>query len=74
MPAHLYIDNGTTFQGNDRELKDKVAQLRRDPNLINLLSVEGTTWHFIPLAAPNFGGLWEAKVKSLKHHLRRCVG
>ncbi|GBM93017.1 hypothetical protein AVEN_219831-1 [Araneus ventricosus] len=25
-------------------------------------------------SAPHFGGLWEAAVKSMKHHLRRVIG
>ncbi|XP_033221155.1 uncharacterized protein LOC117175554 [Belonocnema kinseyi] len=74
MPAHLYSDNGTTIQDADRELRQNLKKLRRDSDLLYNLTTEGTSWHFIPPTAPNFGGIWEASVKSLKHHLRRCVG
>ncbi|KMQ88133.1 hypothetical protein RF55_12431 [Lasius niger] len=33
-----------------------------------------TQWPFNPPAASHFGGLWEAVVKSAKHHLRRVIG
>ncbi|XP_076301700.1 uncharacterized protein LOC143219711 [Lasioglossum baleicum] len=74
IPSDLYSDNGTTFQGADRELSRTFRTITKDANLASRLAIDGTTWHFIPPATPHFGGLWEAGVKAMKHHLRRVVG
>ncbi|XP_044755073.1 uncharacterized protein LOC123314027 [Coccinella septempunctata] len=71
----LYSDQGTTFIGADKELKElykKSSSFIKD--ITKKLSDESTQWHFNPPAAPHFGGIWEAAVKSTKHHLRRVVG
>ena len=31
-------------------------------------------WRFIPEHGPHLGGLWETAVKSVKKHLRCCIG
>ncbi|XP_075162898.1 uncharacterized protein LOC142235533 [Haematobia irritans] len=71
----LYSDCGTNFVGASKELK---VIYNRNKNSISAdlhqaLGLIGTTWHFIPPASPNFGGLWEAGVKSTKYHLKRIV-
>ncbi|XP_071580238.1 uncharacterized protein [Temnothorax nylanderi] len=74
-PAHIYSDNGTNFVGANRELKSLAQFLTDEAKNIERASGEiGITWHFIPAHSPHFGGLWEAGVKSTKHHLRRIAG
>lgn len=70
----MYSDNGKNFVGANKELRDHFKKLIKDPELLSFLARDGTTWHFNPPLSPSFGGLWEAGVKSMKHHLKRLVG
>ncbi|CAK1598015.1 unnamed protein product [Parnassius mnemosyne] len=69
--AKLWSDNGTTFVGASRELEQLTAI---QSSIAEHLETNGTEWHFIPPHSPNFGGLWEAGVKSTKFHLKRVIG
>ena len=71
----LYSDRGTNFVGADTELRRFFKSAVQDnPRWTNLLANDGVKWRFNPPSAPHVGGLWEAAVKSVKHHLRRVIG
>ncbi|XP_047527823.1 uncharacterized protein LOC125064684 [Vanessa atalanta] len=74
--AELYSDNGSNFVGAARELLCLFSEEKTKfkPELAQYLATNGTQWNFIPPRAPNFGGLWEAGMKSTKFHLKRVVG
>lgn len=71
----LFTDNAKTFVGAQRELKS-LYQIVSNPNaeLAAYYASENINWNFSPPRAPNFGGLWEAGVKSFKFHFKRVVG
>lgn len=73
--SDIYSDCGTNFVGASKELQVLYQKtLKSCPeDLIHTLSFNGTQWHFNPPASPNFGGLWEAGVKSVKFHLKRIL-
>ncbi|GFT77308.1 integrase catalytic domain-containing protein [Trichonephila clavipes] len=51
-----------------------VLVINPDPELAGFLVDENINWKFLPPRAPNFGGLWEAGVKSFKFHFKREAG
>ncbi|XP_011699835.1 PREDICTED: uncharacterized protein LOC105457083 [Wasmannia auropunctata] len=76
-PSCIYSDNGTTFVGAQRQLKEFFEFLRDDriqTEIAHFLRDHETAWKFIPPNAPHVGGLWEAAVKSAKYHLYRIIG
>lgn len=69
--SQVWSDNGTTFVGASKELQE-VSKIQED--IAAYMETHGTEWHFIPPHSPNFGGLWEAGVRSTKFHLKRVIG
>jgi hypothetical protein len=73
IPSDVYSDCGTNFKGADKILREFYQLTSHEP-VQNEMSQQGIAWHFNPAGAPHFGGLWEAGVKSIKHHLTRVMG
>lgn len=71
--ALLMSDNSTTFVGADNAMR-RISHLWDGQLLAQTLAETGTEWRFITPAAPHQGGIWEAGIKSVKHHLRRVMG
>lgn len=76
-PHLIMCDNATTFVGAKRELTE-LHRLFHDQKFQEILikdtSSDGIEFRFIPPRTPNFGGLWEAQVKSFKGHFKKAVG
>ncbi|XP_055632364.1 uncharacterized protein LOC129772870 [Toxorhynchites rutilus septentrionalis] len=74
----IHSDNGTAFKGAANELRRIYDMLKFSESdrkqILDWCAENEITWRFIPPRAPHFGGLWEAAVKSAKHHLIREIG
>ncbi|GFX47218.1 integrase catalytic domain-containing protein [Trichonephila clavipes] len=61
--------------GANREIKALSKLVRdREEALFEFFAEEGIEWSFIPPRSPNWEGLWEANIKSLKCHFKRVAG
>ncbi|GFX92287.1 integrase catalytic domain-containing protein [Trichonephila clavipes] len=70
----LMSKNATNFKGTAAELNRFIKLIcNQNETLSNYFVSEAIKGKFIPPRSPNFGGLWEAGVKSFKHHLYRTV-
>ncbi|GBL93579.1 hypothetical protein AVEN_59755-1 [Araneus ventricosus] len=73
--AKILTDNSKTFVGADKEIKILYNHVNSpDQYISEFLISESIEWKFIPPKSPNFGGIWEAGVKSFKFHLKHVIG
>ncbi|CAG9090548.1 unnamed protein product [Plutella xylostella] len=74
--GHLYSDNGTNFLGASRVLAKEYEEIKNtfDNHFMSTVAEMEIQWHFQAPSWPSAGGIWEAAVKSLKHHLKRVIG
>ncbi|XP_039438590.1 uncharacterized protein LOC120419818 [Culex pipiens pallens] len=76
-PKTMHSDNGTNFVGAKTELHELWQMFQNECATKKITSYcveKGIEWSFIPPRSPHFGGIWEAGVKQVKHHLKRIVG
>jgi len=71
--SHIHSDNATNFVGANKVFKQFFQLSKNNQSVVDEMASRGVQGHFIPLSAPHFGGLWEAAVKSAKHHLLKAT-
>lgn len=71
-PLEIFSDNGRNFTAAAKDIGDFLGQ--NSSLLSEYAANENFKFTFIPAYAPHFGGLWEAGIKSAKHHIKRILG
>lgn len=70
--SDLYCDNATNFIGAKNELQKTLHSI--SDKIHDNFMLHKINWHFIPARSPNFGGLWERSIQSIKQQLKRVAG
>jgi len=71
IPAQIFSDCGTNYVGAARQLKSLFQDASTQEALHARVPCQ---WIFNPPAAPHFGGIWEAAIKSTKSRLKKIIG
>lgn len=74
LPSKIFCDNATNFRGAAAQLQEihKVILSNKD-EITRHLQPKCIQFQFSPPGAPNFNGLAEAGIKSVKSHLRHVL-
>lgn len=72
LPNEMYSDNGSNFEGADNQLQ-RLFFLEQNKEIAKVIVNNEVKWNFIPPGAPNFGGLWERSIRSMKDHIKRTL-
>ena len=74
VPSTILSDNGRNFVAASKYLSDMFSVLNTEHNTINKFMIShNIEWKFSPAYAPNFGGIWEAGIKSAKSYLKKSL-
>ncbi|XP_064544359.1 uncharacterized protein LOC135432583 [Drosophila montana] len=76
-PSQIWSGNATNFVGAKNEpldLKRLFISRNHIDSVHKFCMDDSIDWKFIPPLSPHFGGLWEAALKTAKHHFYRAVG
>jgi hypothetical protein len=71
-PNQVFCDNGNNFIGANNEIANFIQS--NSNSIVQNAANDNIKFVFSPAYAPNFGGLWEAGVKSAKYHIKRILG
>lgn len=71
-PNEIFCDNGTNFVAAAKDVGSFIQQMQEP--LSDFAGQQSIKFLFIPAYTPHFGGIWEAGVKSAKHHIKRVIG
>ena len=64
--SQILSDNGTNFAGANNQVYKFLAAKATQDQVMKFTTSPQIKWSFIPEHAPDFGGIWEAAIKSAK--------
>ncbi|KAL0849262.1 hypothetical protein ABMA28_013591 [Loxostege sticticalis] len=71
-PVEIFSDNGRNFVASYKEISQFIKE--NENSLCDFANQEGIKFLRSPAYGPHFGGIFEAGIKSAKHHIKRVMG